>query len=101
MRVDATTSGSVPAPALSSPAASAPAKPIVAPHAPALTKRASLNAIQALLDYGGKLLVGFVVTPILVSGLGTSLYGVWEMLSRDRKSTRLNSSHLGISYAVF
>ncbi len=82
MRVDATASGSVPAPALPSPAASAPAKPIVAPHAPALTKRASLNAIQALLDYGGKLLVGFVVTPILVSGLGTSLYGVWEMLSR-------------------
>jgi O-antigen/teichoic acid export membrane protein len=50
--------------------------------APALTRRASLNAVQALLDYSGKLLVGFVVTPILVSGLGSSLYGVWEMLSR-------------------
>src|SRR5438045_7158552 len=25
----------------------------------------------------------------------------WRNLSRDRKSTRLNSSHLGISYAVF
>src|SRR5262245_64885425 len=24
-----------------------------------------------------------------------------ELVSRDRKSTRLNSSHLGISYAVF
>src|ERR1035438_8822797 len=24
-----------------------------------------------------------------------------DILSRDRKSTRLNSSHLGISYAVF
>src|SRR5205814_5398770 len=34
---------------------------------------------------------------------GWALYGE-EMLSRqglDRKSTRLNSSHLGISYAVF
>src|ERR1035441_6161698 len=26
---------------------------------------------------------------------------VAELLTRDRKSTRLNSSHLGISYAVF
>src|SRR5205814_9592058 len=25
----------------------------------------------------------------------------WDFVSRDRKSTRLNSSHLGISYAVF
>ncbi|PYP10585.1 MAG: hypothetical protein DMD59_05260 [Gemmatimonadetes bacterium] len=61
-------------------APSAPATP--APQAPALTRRASLNAVQALLDYGGKLLVGFVVTPLLVTGLGASLYGVWEILSR-------------------
>src|SRR2546430_10681838 len=27
--------------------------------------------------------------------------GHWEILSRDRKSTRLNSSHSQISYAVF
>ncbi|HWC73099.1 MAG TPA: oligosaccharide flippase family protein, partial [Gemmatimonadales bacterium] len=59
-----------------------PPSPPAAPHAPALTKRASLNAIQALLDYSAKLAVGFVVTPILVSGLGSSLYGVWEVLSR-------------------
>src|ERR1039458_614598 len=26
---------------------------------------------------------------------------IWNTLNRDRKSTRLNSSHLGISYAVF
>src|SRR5205814_3985404 len=25
----------------------------------------------------------------------------WEQIPEDRKSTRLNSSHLGISYAVF
>src|SRR6516225_10815592 len=29
-------------------------------------------------------------------------YGVWESLdAKDRKSTRLNSSHMSISYAVF
>src|ERR1039458_5389934 len=26
---------------------------------------------------------------------------IWRVQDRDRKSTRLNSSHLGISYAVF
>ncbi|HEX9633244.1 MAG TPA: hypothetical protein VGA02_12350 [Gemmatimonadales bacterium] len=47
-----------------------------------LTRRASLNAAASLLDYGAKIVVGLVVTPILVSGLGRSLFGVWEMLGR-------------------
>ena len=54
----------------------------VANRSVALTRRASLNALQALLDYGAKLIVTFVVTPMLVAGLGRSLYGVWEMLAR-------------------
>src|SRR2546427_3831678 len=29
------------------------------------------------------------------------LYGLWKKIKRDRKSTRLNSSHSQISYAVF
>src|SRR5258705_4295315 len=32
---------------------------------------------------------------------GTSHVSCSSFLTRDRKSTRLNSSHLGISYAVF
>src|SRR6266576_3393868 len=32
-----------------------------------------------------------------VAGVGLSAYGIWK----DRKSTRLNSSHVEISYAVF
>jgi O-antigen/teichoic acid export membrane protein len=47
-----------------------------------LTGRASLNVIQSLLDYSVKLAVGLLVVPILVNGLGRSLFGVWEMLSR-------------------
>src|SRR5688572_1134984 len=47
-----------------------------------LTGRASLNVIQSLLDYSIKLGVGLLVVPILVNGLGRSLFGVWEMLSR-------------------
>lgn len=47
-----------------------------------LTKKASLNALAAALEYGGRLLVGFVLTPFLVSGLGDYSYGVWQTLSR-------------------
>lgn len=52
------------------------------PRPVTLTQRASLNVIAALLDYGSKVAVGLVVVPILVGGLGRSLYGVWEMLGR-------------------
>lgn len=47
-----------------------------------LTGRASLNVAQSLLDYSVKLGVGLVIVPILVSGLGRTLFGVWEMLGR-------------------
>src|SRR2546430_3102139 len=53
-----------------------------APRPVTLTQRASLNVIASLLDYGAKIAVGLVVVPILVGGLGRSLYGVWEMLGR-------------------
>src|SRR5256885_10221647 len=49
----------------------------------------------------------FIVIPVLGSiprlvGLVASAVGVVHVLAqRDRKSTRLNSSHLVISYAVF
>jgi len=47
-----------------------------------LTWRASLNLLQSVLDYSAKLGVGLVVVPILVSGLGRTVFGVWEMLGR-------------------
>jgi len=53
-----------------------------APRPATLTQRASLNVIASLLDYGAKVAVGLIVVPILVGGLGRSLYGVWEMLGR-------------------
>src|SRR5262245_64589109 len=42
------------------------------------------------------LLAGVLALLVLFPRLGT--FGLWDP---DRKSTRLNSSHLGISYAVF
>lgn len=47
-----------------------------------LTAAASLNALQSLLDYVAKLAVGLVIVPILLSGLGRTLFGVWEMLHK-------------------
>lgn len=47
-----------------------------------LTKKASLNALAAMLDYGGRLLVGFIITPILLGGLGDFYFGVWQVLMR-------------------
>jgi len=47
-----------------------------------LTKKASLNAIASALDYGARLVVGFLVQPIMVSGLGDYYYGVWQILLR-------------------
>ena len=68
------------APLAPPPPAATPERP--APDRPTLTHRATLNVVASLLDYGAKLAVGVVVVPILVSGLGRTLYGVWEMLGR-------------------
>jgi O-antigen/teichoic acid export membrane protein len=47
-----------------------------------LTRKATLNAIAAALDYFARLVVGFLVTPFLVSGLGDYYFGVWQILLR-------------------
>jgi O-antigen/teichoic acid export membrane protein len=59
-----------------------PAAVAARPEGGSLTRRASLTAIGSTLDYAAKVLVYLVVTPILVSGLGRTVYGIWEMLAR-------------------
>src|SRR5437899_4220644 len=61
----------------------------------AVDERAPAHPVATLMEVAWK-----------QSGLGGSLRAalvLWQVGSneRDRKSTRLNSSHLGISYAVF
>lgn len=53
-----------------------------APLARSLAQRASLTAVASLLDYGSRLAVGVAITPILVTQLGQSLFGTWEILLR-------------------
>jgi O-antigen/teichoic acid export membrane protein len=45
-----------------------------------LTQKAYLNSAAAALDYAARLAVGFVINPLLVSGLGTFGYGAWQVL---------------------
>lgn len=47
-----------------------------------LTKRALLNSLQMFVDQLARILVGFILTPILVSHLGSVLFGVWQVLQR-------------------
>src|SRR5262245_65339131 len=56
------------------------------------------------LRYHGGLSSGFSLTPACIPRLVIERvvhYGITLTRLSDRKSTRLNSSHLGISYAVF
>lgn len=45
-----------------------------------LSKKAFLNSIASSLDYGARLIVGFVINPLLVVGLGDYGYGLWQVL---------------------
>ena len=47
-----------------------------------LTHKAYLNAFATLLDQAAKGVVMTLATPLLVAGLGSSLYGVWQVLAR-------------------
>ncbi len=47
-----------------------------------LTQKASLNALASILDYAANIIVGFTVTPFMVTGLGDYYYGAWQILLR-------------------
>lgn len=45
-----------------------------------LSRKASLNGAAAVLDYVARVTVQFALNPLLVSGLGSYLYGAWRVL---------------------
>jgi len=47
-----------------------------------LSQKAYLNALAGALEYGARFIVGFVITPLLLAGLGDYLFGVWQILRR-------------------
>src|SRR3712207_6999008 len=72
----------------------------------------SCSIVLAVIGLDGEaIIIGRLVTVFLTTALSVALTGLvlprWdgraarEVLGVDRKSTRLNSSHANISYAVF
>jgi O-antigen/teichoic acid export membrane protein len=49
---------------------------------PALTRRATLTFVNNMLQQGASVLTTFVVTPIVISGLGVPVYGAWVMIQQ-------------------
>jgi O-antigen/teichoic acid export membrane protein len=47
-----------------------------------LTRKAYLNIIASSLEFGARIVVSFVIIPLLVRGLGDYGYGVWQVLLR-------------------
>jgi len=47
-----------------------------------LTHRAGLTFASSLLQQGAQFIVGFIVTPIVIHGLGVELYGAWMMIKQ-------------------
>jgi O-antigen/teichoic acid export membrane protein len=47
-----------------------------------LTKKASLNAAASVSEQASRLIAGLIITPILVSELGRTGYGIWQFLRR-------------------
>ena len=44
------------------------------------THKAFLNSLAAALDTGTRLVVGFLINPLLVAGLGPYAFGLWQVL---------------------
>lgn len=48
----------------------------------ALTRRATLTFLNNVLQQGASVLTTFVVTPIMIAGLGVPIYGAWVMIQQ-------------------
>ncbi|MDG2275618.1 MAG: hypothetical protein P8L28_07220, partial [Flavobacteriaceae bacterium] len=54
-----------------------------------LKKRAVLNSATSIIDQGSKIVVGFLINPILISELSSYLFGVWQVLNQFTNYTTL------------
>lgn len=46
------------------------------------TRKAYLNVVASFLEFSARIIVSFVITPLLVRGLGDYGFGVWQVLQR-------------------
>ena len=54
-----------------------------------LKQRAYLNSLSGIIDYAGAQITGFIINPFIVSGLGSVMYGVWQILTQLTGYTKL------------
>lgn len=54
-----------------------------------LRQRAYLNSLSSMIDYAGIQITGFIINPFFVSGLGSAMYGVWQMLGQLTGYTKI------------
>ena len=47
-----------------------------------LGQRGYLNSVTSIIDYAGLQIIGFFVSPFIVNGLGSTMYGAWQMLGQ-------------------
>ncbi len=47
-----------------------------------LSRKAGLNAAASGIDYVARTAIEFILNPVLVAGLGSTMYGVWRVLWR-------------------
>ena len=45
-----------------------------------LTRRLLLNSIAGFLDYGVRAVTVFILTPLLISTAGVTVYGIWQII---------------------
>lgn len=47
-----------------------------------LKQRGYLNILTSIIDYAGGQITGLIVSPFIVNGLGSAMYGIWQMLGQ-------------------
>ncbi len=47
-----------------------------------LTKKASLNAAASTAEQGARIVAGLIISPILLTRLGDTAFGIWQVLQR-------------------
>jgi O-antigen/teichoic acid export membrane protein len=67
-----------------------------------LLKKAYLNAIASFLDFFARFIVNFLITPVLISHLGSSIFGVWKIIGRlaDFATTANGNSGQALKWVI-
>ncbi|HUQ96055.1 MAG TPA: oligosaccharide flippase family protein [Chitinophagaceae bacterium] len=47
-----------------------------------LKQRAYLNTVSSFIDFAGVQLTGIITSPYIVHGLGSGMYGIWQMIGQ-------------------